>query len=83
MGSQDGSGVGLWVDRYYYDAATGQAMPEEDFLALVGYTKEEVLQAFCEQIVEPGDGPYTYENFAYNYYVDGDGELVLWTGMYS
>lgn len=82
-GSRDGSGVGLWVDRYYYDGATGQVMPEEDFLALAGYTREDVLGAFYEQIVEPGDGPYAYEDFAHNYYVDGDGELVLWTGMYS
>lgn len=80
-----GSGPALWVDRYYYDAAAGAAADEDAFLAAAGLTREQILEAYREQVVDNGEEAdlFTYEDARRSYYVDADGQLLFWANLYA
>ncbi|BDF72773.1 hypothetical protein CE91St41_37560 [Oscillospiraceae bacterium] len=80
-----GSGPALWVDRYYYDAAAGAAADEDAFLAAAGLTREQILEAYREQVVDNEEeaGLFTYEDARRSYYVDADGQLLFWANLYA
>ena len=80
-----GSGPALWVDRYYYDAAAGAAADEDAFLAAAGLTREQILEAYREQVVDNEEEAdlFTYEDARRSYYVDADGQLLFWANLYA
>lgn len=79
-----GSGPSRWVNRYYYDADGGRAATEEEFLAAVGHTEEDLVTAFVDTEVEDGDlTAYTYDDVRYHYYIDAEKKPHFWVSLYA
>jgi len=82
--SAQGSGVSFWAMRYYYDTNIMDEISEEEFLSKLGYSKEKIVQAFYDEVVEDGDTGYTYEDFiTFWYYIDQNKQCVFHSGLYS
>ena len=62
-----GSGVSMWMYKYYYDVEQGDVLDTEDFLAHMNYTPQEVEEIFYRDYLyespEPDD-EFTYDQIS-------------------
>lgn len=79
-----GSGIGMWMYKYYYDVSRGDIVSQEDFLESMDYTQEEILESFYEDYLgEINMGNYTYEEVADWYYFDEDGSIQFYVNLFG
>ena len=79
-----GSGIGMWMYKYYYDIAAGDVVSQEDFLERMNYTQEDVLQIFYEDYLNGEDmGTYTYEEISTWYYFDENSRIQFYVNLFG
>lgn len=81
-----GSGVSMWLYKYYYDAVRGQVVEIDDFLASMQYTPEEIVEAFYrDYLYESPDsgGDFTYDQIRDWFYLDGEGRVQFYVNLYG
>ncbi len=81
-----GSGVSMWLYKYYYDAVRGQVVETDDFLTSMHYTPQEIVEAFYRDYLyespDPG-GDFTYDQVRDWFYFDGEGKLHFYVNLYG
>lgn len=79
-----GSGIGMWMYKYYYDTTSEDIVSPEDFLESMNYTQEDILQIFYEDYLGEIDmGDYTYEEIADWYYFGEDGSIQFYVNLFG
>ena len=80
-----GSGPLLWTSVYSYDLEKDTVLTTEELLERLGYTPQNVVDQFYEEVVCPEDPEsYTWEDIGYGwFYVDEAGELAFTVSLYA
>ena len=80
-----GSGIGMWIYTYYYDASIEDEISAEDFLEKAGYTREEIVEIFYRDYLgEMGEGEaYTYDEISDWYYFDEAGHVQFYVNLFG
>lgn len=82
-----GSGSSQYTYRYCYDSQTGRLLEDEEFLALLGLTQQDVLDLFYAQLLDGAlseDEVFSYEEHVeFFYYIQEDGQIVFTTGIFT
>ena len=81
-----GSGVSMWMYKYYYDASLGDEIKPEDFLAHMNYTPREIEEIFYRDYLfespDP-DGEFTYDQISDWFYIDEDANVRFYVNLYG
>lgn len=81
-----GSGVSMWMYKYYYDVEQGDVLDTEDFLAHMNYTPQEVEEIFYRDYLyespEPDD-EFTYDQISDWFYLDEDANVKFYVNLYG
>lgn len=80
-----GSGIGMWMYKYYYDIGVGDVVNQEDFLREMNYTHEEIVEIFHRDYlseIDMGDS-YTYDEISDWYYFDEAGHVQFYVNLFS
>ena len=80
-----GSGIGMWMYKYYYDINLGDVVSQEDFLVHMNYIPEEILEIFYQDYLgEFGTGEsYTYDEIADWYYFDENANIQFYVNLFG
>ncbi|NCB43346.1 MAG: hypothetical protein EOM59_12115 [Clostridia bacterium] len=80
-----GSGIGMWMYKYYYDIALGDVVNQEDFLVMMNYTPEEIVEIFHRDYLGQTnmEETYTYDEIAEWYYFDQDAKIQFYINLFG
>jgi hypothetical protein len=81
-----GSGVSMWMNKYYYDAGQGDVLDTEDFLAYMNYTPQEIEEIFYRDYIYEAsefDDEFTYDQISDWFYLDENANVKFYVNLYG